>query len=111
MSNVNFRHDGISVDYTPAAAVTAGDVVVQNELVGVAKKDIAANALGALAVSGVFDFPKGTTSGSAIAAGKNVYWDDTNDVATETAGSNKLIGKTVAAATDTDTTVRVRMNQ
>ena len=105
------RHDGTSIDYTPAADVAAGDVVVQGELVGVAKLDIKANTLGALAVSGVFDFAKSTSGGTAITAGANVYWDDTNNVATTTATGNKLIGKCVKAAADADATVRVRMSQ
>jgi len=107
------RHDGTSIDYTPAADVAAGDVVVQGELVGVAKLDIKANTLGALAVSGVFDFAKSTSGGSAIAAGAVVYWDDTNNVATTSTGggANKLIGKCVKAAADADATVRVRMSQ
>ena len=46
---------GESIDYIPAADVAAGDVIVQGELVGVAKKDIKADTLGALAVEGVFD--------------------------------------------------------
>ena len=111
MSGVNFVQEGLSIDYTPAVAVTAGDVVVQGELVGVAKKDIAADALGALAVEGVFDFPKAVLSSSAITVGAKCYWDDTNDVATTSSGGNKLLGKAVIAATATATTVRIKMNQ
>jgi len=111
MATATFVHDGKSIDYTPALAVDAGDVIVQGDLVGVAKLDIAANALGALAVSGVFDFPKSTGSSSAITAGAKCYWDADNEVATTTAGSNKLIGKAVAAADDDDATVRIRMSQ
>ncbi len=113
MAQAQFIHDGNSIDYTPAAAVTAGDVVVQGELVGVAKLDIAANELGALATTGVFDFPKATGVASGITAGANVYWDATNSVATTNAdsGTNKLIGKTIAAAGDDDATVRVRLAQ
>jgi predicted RecA/RadA family phage recombinase len=104
-----FVHDGNSVDYTPGSAVTAGAVVVQGELVGVAKVDIPAGTLGALAVAGVFDFPKAT--GSAITAGALCYWDATNQRATTSSSGNKLIGKCVKAAADADTTVRVRMSQ
>jgi len=111
MAQAIFRHDGGSIDYTPAADVAAGDVIVQGELVGVAKLDIKANTLGALAVAGVFDFAKATGGGTAITAGANVYWDDTNNVATTTASGNKLIGKCVRAAANADTTVRVRMSQ
>ena len=111
MATARFVHDGNAIDYTPGSAVTAGDVVVQGELVGVAKLDIAASALGALAVTGVFDFPKATGAGTAITAGANCYWDAANSRATTTATGNKLIGKVVAAAADADDTVRVRLSQ
>jgi len=62
-------------------------------------------------VAGVFDFAKATGGGTAITAGANAYWDDTNNVATTTATGNKLIGKCVKAAADADATVRVRMMQ
>lgn len=105
--------EGASVDYTPGSAVTAGDVVVQGELIGVAPSDIAANELGALQVEGVFDFPKATGGGSAITAGAKVYWDvaDSEAKVDAEAGANKLLGKTILAAADADTTVRVKLNQ
>jgi predicted RecA/RadA family phage recombinase len=106
-----FVHDGKSVDYTPAAAVDAGDVIVQGSLVGISTRAIAANALGALAVDGVFDVDKDTSSGTAITAGADVYWDSGNDVATTTAGGNTLMGKAVEAADDDDEKVRVRLSQ
>jgi predicted RecA/RadA family phage recombinase len=106
-----FVHDGNSIDYTPGSAVIAGQVVVQGELVGVAKVDIPANTLGALAVTGVFDFPKATGGGTAITAGANCYWNAAAQQATTTATGNKLIGKCVRAAVDADTTVRIRMMQ
>jgi predicted RecA/RadA family phage recombinase len=111
--STTYIHEGNSIDYTPAADVAAGDVVVQGELVGVAKLDIKANTLGALAVAGVFDFPKAIGLGKAIAAGADVYWDATATEATtdDATGANKKIGRVVADATDNDTTVRVRMSQ
>ncbi len=111
MAQAVFVHEGCSIDYTPGADVAAGDVVVQSDLVGVAKQPIKANQPGALAVEGVFDFAKATGGGSALAAGATVYWDDTANVATATATGNKLIGKIVKSASDTDTTVRIRLNQ
>ena len=113
MANVIFRHEGESIDYTPSSDVAAGDVVVQGELVGVAKLDIKADTLGALAVEGVFDFPKATGGATAIAAGAVLYWDATNEIATtnSASGANKLIGKCVRAAGDGDETVRARMDQ
>jgi len=107
---VVFIQDGDSIDYTPTVDVPAGTVVVQNDLVGVTKRHIPANTLGSLAVSGVFDFPKATATGSAVGAGFNMFWNTTTLIAT-TIGTFKLIGKTIKAATDADTTVRIRLNQ
>jgi len=106
-----FVHEGAAIDYTPGDDTPAGTVVVQGELVGVTRVDLKAGRLGALAVRGVFDFPKATGAGSGIAAGALAYWDDTEKVATTTATDNTLIGKAVRAAADADTSVRVRMSQ
>jgi len=104
-----FVQDGNSIDYTPSADVTAGAVVVQGDLVGVAKLDIKAGTLGALAVTGVFDFPKAEGLGTAIFAGATVYWDVADAEAKEDSesGANKLLGKAVKDAADDDATVRV----
>ena len=113
MAIARFIHDGHSIDYTPGSDVSAGDVIVQGDLVGIAKLNIVANALGVLAVAGVFDFPKTAGSGEAIAVGAKVYWDVGDAVAKtdDESGANMYIGKTVAAAGDNDTTVRVRLEQ
>jgi len=105
-----FVQIGHSIDYTPVADVAAGDVVVQGDLVGVAKLDIKANVLGALAVTGVFDFPKASGDGW-IAAGARCYWDVAEGVAKgdAEAGANELIGKAVKAAATADTTVRIAL--
>jgi len=99
----NFIHNGDAVDHRPAADVAAGQVVVQGDLVGVAKTAIAANALGALATRGVFDFPKGS---GAISAGAVLYWDSAASEATTTASGNTRVGKAVAAAGASGSTVR-----
>ena len=107
-----FVHDGRSIDYTPSSAVTAGDIVVQEDLVGVAKLDIKTDTLGALAVEGVFDFPKATGGGSDIEPGRKLYWDDGAKVASKSSGGgNKYMGKSVLAAGEDDETVRVRLDQ
>lgn len=108
-----FVQEGYSIDYTPAADVAAGDVVVQGDLVSVAKRDIKTGALGALAVVGVFDFPKATGAGKAIAVGSKVYWDTAAKLATTSdgGGANKLLGKGIAAAGDNDAAVRARLSQ
>jgi predicted RecA/RadA family phage recombinase len=111
MATAIYVQDDDYVDYTPSADVAAGDVIVQEDLVGVARKPIPANTLGALAVEGVFSFPKAAGAASGMPAGTRVYWDATDVVVTATAGTNKLLGKTTAACADGDTTVRVRLLQ
>lgn len=106
-----FVHDGDTIDHIPSVSVAAGAVVVQNDLIGVAKVPIAANALGALAVTGIFDFPKATGTDTAIAAGATVYWHSDAQQANATASGGKLLGKSVKTASDSDAAVRVRMSQ
>ena len=104
-----FLGEGRAIDYTPSADVAAGDVVVQGDLVGVARSPIPANTAGSLAIVGFFDMPKATGTSSGIAVGTKVYWDSTNKVVTATASTNKYLGKTAKAAVDADATVRVRL--
>lgn len=113
MATAVFRHQGAAIDFIPGADVAAGDVVVQGELVSVAKLDIKAGRLGALAVEGVFDFPKGVGPSSALPVGADVYWDAGSQQATAdpASGANKRIGRVVKDATDDDALVRVRLSQ
>lgn len=109
MPQAVFVQEGAAIDYTPGADVAAGDVIVQGDLVGVARFDIKSGILGALAVTGVFDFAKATNV--AYTVGTILYWDDTNNIVTATATGNKQVGKVVRAAATTDPTVRVRLSQ
>ena len=122
MATAQFIQDGSAIDYTPSSDVEAGAVVVQGDLVGVTKRSIASGQLGVLELTGVFDLPKATGEGEAIAAGAKVYWkpaagedpavattdeDDGGDPAT----AYVYLGKTIRAAGDSDATVRVRLSQ
>ncbi|MBL8812299.1 MAG: DUF2190 family protein [Planctomycetaceae bacterium] len=109
MPQATFVLEGDTIDYTPAAAVAVGDVVVQGDLVGVVTRSLAIGELGSLIVEGVLDFNKLTNV--AYTVGTILYWDDTNNVVTATATGNKVIGKVVRAAATTDPTVRIRMSQ
>lgn len=96
--------DAQMVDYTPGSDVAAGTVVVQNSVPMIAHRDIEANKKGALAArGGVYE----VACNAAIAAGKPVWWDDTNNRVTETATSNAHFGHSIAASTDSNTVVRV----
>jgi predicted RecA/RadA family phage recombinase len=100
--------EGNYIDYTPGAAVSAGSVIVQADLVGVAEKDIAANTLGALAVRGVFNINKLSTD--VVVAGAILYWDAGNSRATITASTHKVFGRAVAAAGNGTTKVVALLN-
>ena len=115
MTQARFVHDGSSVDYTPGSALTAGDVVVQGTLVGIAKVDVAAGALGALAVLGVFDVAKAAV---AFTPGAAVYWDADGNPVGGTAGTgaattvrtgNTFMGFALAAANEAATTARTAL--
>lgn len=80
---LTYSNDG-AIDYTPAAAVTGGDVVVLNGIVGIAPTDIAANDQGSLQIEGIFKVPKTT---AAITRGLPVYWNATGDPDSGTSGT------------------------
>lgn len=104
-----FIHDGKSIDYTPGSAVTGGDIVLlgtgATAIVGIAKTDIAANVLGAIAIEGVFEMP----TAEALTAGTKVYLTSAGLV-TATVGTNTPLGRCVAASTLSNTRVWVKIN-
>lgn len=79
------RGIGDVIDYTPVAAVYAGDIVVIGSIPMLADVDIAAGALGALSVDDTLaDVPKDT---STFSAGDAVYWNPTGNPVSGTAGT------------------------
>ena len=115
MTQARFIQEGVMIDHTPGAAVTGGDVIELGTMVTVAKNDIAANALGAVAPAGVFDVVKVT---GVIAIGVALYWDNNGSplggvalsgCATTVSAGNNFMGYVTVAALDADTTVRVLM--
>jgi predicted RecA/RadA family phage recombinase len=103
----SYVQKGDLLDYTPAAAVAAGDVVVIGSLVGVAPRPIAANAVGSLAVEGVFEMPVAT--GATGAQGSAISWYATSGVAHASTGTTA--GKLAKARLVGDTTVQVILNK
>ena len=113
--NARYLYRGDMIDYVPEADVAAGEIVIVNDLLGIAKLDIKAGTLGALSLSGVYEVTKATGAVTSIAFGKNAYW--TGTVATTAADDGaetnpvayRFLGKVVHAAAENDTTVRVRL--
>lgn len=110
MPHATFIHEGLAIPYTPSSAVSAGAIVDLGDLIGIAKLDIAALALGALSVEGVFDVVKSGSSGPVFAKGDTVFWDYVNSLAVKTGFDGCLfLGTAVAAAATGDTLVRVEL--
>lgn len=100
---------GESVDHTPEADVAAGDIIKIGKIVGIAKLDIKAGELGALALVGVYEI---ATGGTAVNPGDLVCVDPaTGKVCAESASGAIKLGHAVNKAEATDTTVHVRLLQ
>jgi predicted RecA/RadA family phage recombinase len=98
---------GTTLDYTPTAAVSAGDVVVLSDLLAVATHDIEANKLGAVAYTGLWSLPK---AAEALSQGDAVYWDASASAVTATASGNTFAGHAAADAASGDSDVAVILN-
>ncbi|HNX25937.1 MAG TPA: DUF2190 family protein [Phycisphaerae bacterium] len=106
-----FINEGNVIDYTPAADISAGSVVVNGSLVGVVPRDMTAGQMGTLQMSGVFEVAKATGADTAISFGLNVYWDENMAIVVTDANGGIYMGKAVKAAADEDVTVLVRLDQ
>ena len=93
------RHEGGSIPFVAPTDMGAGTVVIQGGIVGVSQSNVAAGNTVTLAVEGIFEV---VYSGAAIAAGGNVYWKAADNVATNAATGNTLIGKAIGAVGATD---------
>ena len=104
-------YEGKYIDYTPVADVTAGDVIVQDELVAIADSDILANKLGALNTEDVYEVDGDATEVFAI--GNIVYWDvaDQNATLLPDTGTNKKMGYAVSARGAVAGDVLVKLDQ
>lgn len=104
-----FVQDGDIIDYTPTAPVAAGEVVVVGGCVAVSKLDIPANTLGALAMTGVYDVAKDSTTPFAFE--QKVFWHTVDKKAVDAAGADRVeMGICILPAGASDATVRVRLN-
>lgn len=98
------KHEGIMLDYTAGANISAGQVIVGTARCFVATRDIANGELGSIYTSGVFFIPK--TTGTAWTLGQQLYWDDSANkgITTDSSGTHKALGKAAAAAASGDAT-------
>jgi predicted RecA/RadA family phage recombinase len=92
------------IDYTPSGGVDSGEVVGVGGLIGVALEDIAANALGTLAIAGQFELD--LASSKTFSAGDAVYVDSS-----EATDTGTFFGYAVAGSDATTGTVKAVLVQ
>ena len=97
---------GESIDFLPDRDIAAGEIVIRNGLVGVAKIPVGKGTPGSLALSGVFDVTK--TVRCAFSVGAAVYWDIVRQSAV-TSGE-LLLGLAAESSKLNDSHVRVILN-
>lgn len=109
-----FRQAGESLDYTPAAAITGGQVVqVADGRAAVAPVDIAAGVKGSVRVTGVFEVAK--AADVVVIDGAPLWWDHSANAATPVpplaAGDRDFyLGVAVGDETAAATSVEVALN-
>ena len=106
------RGDVIQWTNGTGADVSSGDLVEVNataKIVGICAVDIKDTESGSVYIVGVFSVAK--KSSDTPAQGAKLYWDSTNKELTTTASGNTLAGMAFDAATASDTTVNIKLNQ
>lgn len=99
----NFKHEGETLKVTAPAAVSSGDVIKINNLVGICLTDAESGATVELAITKAWsDLPKAT--GESWSQGETVYWDNSAENFTTTATSNTEAGVADADAGSADAT-------
>ena len=110
MALASFWQKGERIDYVngTGAKISANTIIPYGSRIAIAGADIADGEKGALYVEGVFKMPK--YDSTAINAGVDVYWDDTNGGITTTSTDNTPAGFAAAAAAAADEIILVKIN-
>lgn len=98
-------------DYTPASAVSAGEIVqLSDGRAAVCKTDLAASEKGAVYTRGIFDVL--CAAATTFSAGDPVYWDASASLAITSPGASDdvYLGTAVAASDGTTALVRTDLN-
>jgi len=114
MAEAVTKQDGIqTVDWTPTAALTAGQVIhLPDGRAAYAPTAIAAAAQGSVQVAGIVTLAK--TASMVMLKGTKVYWDHSASKATVVFGTSTLdyvVGTVEESATAAATTVDIHLNR
>lgn len=108
----NYVNEGNIIQHTAAAAISAGDVVVMGNTLGVALVDLAIGETGSVQIVGVFSVPK--VSAAVIAQGESLTYDvsvsafDDNQAIPATGDVTGAAAVAAEAAGSGETTMKVR---
>ncbi len=94
----NSVQNGKSLDLIASAAYASGELVVEGNFVGVAVTDIASGDVGAVSMTGVYQFSK--ESAASLAQGDIAYYDSSTKKLDATT-SNPAVGYVVKVDGDT----------
>lgn len=106
----NILGTGRTIDYTAGANVTSGQLVVAGQMFGIAKISGVSGDVIPLETGCECVLPKLNVASGSFAVGANVHWDATNGNCTVSTTSNTRIGVALIAASNTATSVTVRLN-
>lgn len=111
MAESSYVQDGCTIDWTPTAAVAAGEIIhLKDGRAGQAVDAIAAGAKGAVKVRGIIEVAKSITQTMLVS--NQVFWDVSASKCNLLHGGDAdfFLGTVVEDATYTGTTVKVNLN-
>lgn len=104
-----YVREGVTVPIITDVEIPAGNVVVLEKLVGVAKYGICEKSRGSITVAGVFNLVKDPTTN--IPAGTILYWSKISHHVIKNAYQHSMIGIAVEDAPPSTLRVLVRLKQ
>lgn len=98
------QYVGLYVDFTPGGAVTAGTIMLVNDIVGAVAFTLGGGVANAIWIRGNWPMPKKTTD--VITPGMALYWDSANGYVTITSTGNRLCATANESKGNGDTTIK-----
>lgn len=112
MSEATYYQPGLTLDWTPTAAVSAGEVLhLPDGRAGHATADIAAGVQGSVQIAGIVTVEK--TASMVMLKGSKAYWDHSASKASLLFGANTAdyyLGAVEETAASAATTVKLALN-
>ena len=111
MAEATTSQDGCKLDWTPTAALEAGQVIqISDGRAGYAVDAIPAGELGAVQVEGVVSITKATSM--VVLKGSRMYWDHSANAAHLLQRNDRdfYVGQAIEDAAAADTTVKLALN-